>query len=83
MSEEEYLDCLEEAKKKGLKLCPEGYCTAKHKFQVYPSAYANGYASQVCKGTQPDLEGNTVNRYKEAGEEKPQNSDLSRWFKEK
>jgi hypothetical protein len=24
---------------------------------VYPSAYANGYAVQVCKGTKPGLDG--------------------------
>ena len=81
MSEEEYLDCLEEAKKKGLKLCPEGYCTAKSKFAVYPSAYANGYAAQVCKGSKADLLGNYADSY--AGKEKPQDSGLERWFKEK
>jgi len=30
---------------------------AKAKFDVYPSAYANGYAVQVCKGTKPGLDG--------------------------
>ena len=30
---------------------------AKAKFDVYPSAYANGYAVQVCKGKQPGLDG--------------------------
>jgi hypothetical protein len=30
---------------------------AKKKFDVYPSAYANGYAVQVCKGTKPGLDG--------------------------
>lgn len=83
---DKYYKCLQDAKErkeKGkLKLCPEGYCTAKEKFEVYPSAYANGYASQVCKGTKTDLEGETVNRYEEAGESKSVNSDLSRWFKE-
>tara|TARA_R110000822_G_scaffold22368_6_gene70268 strand:- start:778 stop:1629 length:852 start_codon:yes stop_codon:yes gene_type:complete len=38
-------------------LCPRGKSTAKSKFKVYPSAYANGYAVQVCKGTKPDLSG--------------------------
>ena len=32
------------------KLCPKGQATAKRKFKVYPSAYANMYASKVCKG---------------------------------
>ena len=39
------------------KLCPEGYCTAKTKYEVYPSAYANLYASGVCKGTNPNITG--------------------------
>ena len=38
-------------------LCPRGKSTAKSKFDVYPSAYANGYAVQVCKGKKPDLSG--------------------------
>ena len=32
------------------KLCPTGKAAAKRKFKVYPSAYANMYASKVCKG---------------------------------
>ena len=32
------------------KLCPKGKAAAKKKFDVYPSAYANMYASKVCKG---------------------------------
>ena len=32
------------------KLCPKGKAAAKRKFDVYPSAYANMYASKVCKG---------------------------------
>ena len=32
------------------KLCPRGKAAAKRKFDVYPSAYANMYASKVCKG---------------------------------
>tara|TARA_B100001287_G_scaffold182331_1_gene153781 strand:+ start:465 stop:632 length:168 start_codon:yes stop_codon:yes gene_type:complete len=32
------------------KLCARGKAAAKRKFKVYPSAYANGYAVQVCKG---------------------------------
>ena len=32
------------------KLCPRGKAAAKAKFDVYPSAYANMYASAVCSG---------------------------------
>lgn len=45
-------------KKSGTKLCARGKAAAKAKFDVYPSAYANGYAVQVCKGKQPDASGN-------------------------
>lgn len=46
-----------ENKKSGTKLCSRGKAAAKSKFDVYPSAYANGYAVQVCKGTKPGLDG--------------------------
>ena len=46
-----YDECIKTAtirRDKGkLKLCPGGYCTAKTRFEVYPSAYANGYAVTV------------------------------------
>ena len=32
------------------KLCAKGKAAAKRKFDVYPSAYANMYASSVCSG---------------------------------
>tara|TARA_R110000824_G_scaffold146024_3_gene314654 strand:+ start:4394 stop:4666 length:273 start_codon:yes stop_codon:yes gene_type:complete len=32
------------------KLCAKGKRAAKRKFKVYPSAYANMYASAVCSG---------------------------------
>ena len=32
------------------KLCPAGKAAAKKKFDVYPSAYANIWASKYCKG---------------------------------
>ena len=32
------------------KLCPRVKAAAKRKFKVYPSAYANMYASAVCSG---------------------------------
>jgi hypothetical protein len=51
-------EMIEEGKKKtGTKLCARGKAAAKSKFDVYPSAYANGYAVQVCKGTKPGLDG--------------------------
>ena len=46
-----------EGKKTGSKLCARGKSAAKSKFKVYPSAYANGYAVQVCKGRMPGLDG--------------------------
>ena len=46
-----------EAKKKKNKLCARGISAAKAKYDVYPSAYANGYAVQVCKGTMPGVDG--------------------------
>lgn len=51
-------DNLSEGEKKtGTKLCARGKAAAKAKFKVYPSAYANGYAVQVCKGSMPGLDG--------------------------
>ena len=44
-------------KKAGTKLCARGKSAAKSKFKVYPSAYANGYAVQVCKGSIKGLDG--------------------------
>ena len=32
------------------KICPRGKAAAKREFKVYPSAYANTYASAVCSG---------------------------------
>ena len=46
----DYEDIQEGRKKTGTKLCARGKSAAKSKFKVYPSAYANGYAVQVCKG---------------------------------
>ena len=39
------------------KLCPRGKAAAKRKFKVYPSAYANAYASKVCAGKVKDDRG--------------------------
>jgi hypothetical protein len=44
-------------KKTGTKLCARGKAAAKAKFEVYPSAYANGFAVQVCKGKIKGLDG--------------------------
>jgi hypothetical protein len=60
--EEETMDVeldsvMEGRKKTGTKLCVRGKAAAKSKFDVYPSAYANGYAVQVCKGKMPGLDG--------------------------
>ena len=39
------------------KLCPRGKAAAKRKFAVYPSAYANAYASKICAGKIKDPSG--------------------------
>lgn len=87
-----YKECLISAEKKyknkSLSLCPEGYCTAKHKFEVYPSAYANGYASQVCKGSKPNYLGETganksyLKKIKSLKKSNTKENDLTRWYKE-
>jgi len=44
-------------KKAGTKLCARGVASAKAKYDVYPSAYSNGHAVQVCKGKIKGLDG--------------------------
>jgi hypothetical protein len=44
-------------KKKMTKLCKRGKEAAKRKFDVYPSAYANAYASKICAGKIKDPSG--------------------------
>ena len=39
------------------KLCPRGKAAAKRKFSVYPSAYANAFASKICAGKIKDPSG--------------------------
>ena len=56
--EEDVENLNEGRKKKKNKLCARGISAAKSKFDVYPSAYANGYAVQVCKGKIKGLDGN-------------------------
>ncbi len=72
-----------------IKTCPRGYCTARAIYDVYPSAYANGYASSVCQGMKPDFAEETkandkymerINKLK-TGEIK-QKSNMGRWFNE-
>lgn len=61
------------------RLCPRGRKTAEKKFMVYPSAYANGYAVQVCKGMKPDYNGEYRNDYMS---NKPKSTNLGRWYQE-
>jgi hypothetical protein len=56
-SDEEDMVMMEGKKKTGTKLCARGYKAAKSKYKVYPSAYSNAFAVQVCKGTKPGLDG--------------------------
>lgn len=53
----DYEDINEGRKKTGTKLCARGKAAAKAKFKVYPSAYSNGYAVQVCQGRIKGLDG--------------------------
>jgi hypothetical protein len=55
MNDDNYM--MEGRKKTGTKLCARGKSAAKSKFKIYPSAYANGYAVQVCQGKKPGLDG--------------------------
>jgi hypothetical protein len=48
---------MEGRKKTGTKLCARGKASAKAKYDVYPSAYSNGHAIQVCKGKVKGLDG--------------------------
>jgi len=58
------------------KLCPKGKAAAKRKFDVYPSAYANMYASAVCSGkVKPGGKKKTVKKATGGG--------LRDWVKEK
>ena len=57
------------------KLCPKGKAAAKRKFDVYPSAYANMYASAVCSGKVKPGGKKKVKKAKGGG--------LREWVKEK
>jgi len=59
-TKKEYIDYepVNEGKKKtGTKLCARGVASAKAKYDIYPSAYSNGHAVQVCKGKIKGLDG--------------------------
>ena len=51
------VDIMEGRKKTGTPLCARGKALAKAKYDVYPSAYSNGHAVQVCKGKIKGLDG--------------------------
>jgi hypothetical protein len=53
----DYEDISEGKKKTGTKLCARGIASAKAKYDIYPSAYSNGHAVQVCKGKVKGLDG--------------------------
>ena len=55
--DDEDMVMMEGKKKVGTPLCARGKASAKAKYDVYPSAYANGHAVQVCKGKIKGLDG--------------------------
>jgi hypothetical protein len=55
--DDEDMVMMEGRKKTGTPLCARGKASAKAKYYVYPSAYANGHAVQVCKGKIKGLDG--------------------------
>jgi hypothetical protein len=55
--DDEDMVMMEGRKKTGTPLCARGKASAKSKYDVYPSAYANGHAVQVCKGKIKGLDG--------------------------
>lgn len=56
------------------KLCARGKAAAKRKFKVYPSAYANAYASKICAGKIKDPSG--VKRKDFKGPKKAKDGDF-------
>ena len=64
------------------KLCPRGKAAAKRKFKVYPSAYANAYASKICAGKIKDPSGTKRKRggkmRKKGAKGAPKASDFKR-----
>jgi hypothetical protein len=75
-----YEQCLRDARKrKSGTLCKEGYCSAKERYEKYPSALANGHALQVCSGQIAAVDG-TVVRQRVS---RRRGGGLTRWFREK
>ena len=90
LNRDDFYKCVKSATKRfntgSLNLCPNGYCSAKHKFDVYPSAYANGYASGVCKGKKPNFFGEIkedLEYTKRLNGKKKNKNNLQRWYEEK
>ena len=61
-------------------LCKKGYCSAKARYERFPSAYANGHARQVCTGRIRAVDGTTVTESRKGGKAP---SGLTRWYREK
>ena len=57
MNDDMVMTMSEGRKKTGTPLCARGKASAKAKYDVYPSAYSNGHAVQVCKGKIKGLDG--------------------------
>ena len=49
------------------KLCPRGKAAAKRKFKVYPSAYANAYASKVVDFNKISQQRKKVSQFNKGG----------------
>jgi len=60
------------------KLCPRGKAAAKRKFDVYPSAYANAYASKICAGKIKDPSGTKRKDFKGPNPSKAMGGRISR-----
>lgn len=69
----------------GLKLCERGYCSARARYEKYPSAYANLHAAAVCKGEIADINGETYADEVYMGKltpESKESNNLRRWLEE-
>ena len=66
------------------KLCAKGKAAAKRKFDVYPSAYANMYASAVCSGkVKPGGKKKTKKKKKKKVYKAATGGGLRKWVQEK
>ena len=66
------------------KLCAKGKAAAKRKFDVYPSAYANMYASAVCSGkVTPGGKKKTKKKKKKKIYKAATGGGLRKWVQEK